>query len=219
MHLSSPVTAVVQASGANPNGHQELSATEFTAVLRVIANECESQSVRASVVRQVSPAPVLCPRPDSLVRLIPLMGTFDPVQEAPGSVWINDDAWTFLDFAAFDGADFAYAVYRCLLHTAPSKRQVAAVESGSLEKRLMLLLSVDRKARRVVGGGRLINLGATRLLYRAYRTARKLKLGPIAELLRKYIGARARSLFEGQRDAIVQRRWMLRLLSTLSVRR
>lgn len=215
MFPSSPATTAADVLQADSG--QRLSSAQFVATLRMLSNEAESRSVRTHAVRQVNPAPILCPRPDSYVRFMPLTPTAAPVLNG-GSIWIGDDTWTFLDFAAFDGADFAYAACRCLLHGAPSKKQIAAVASGSPEQRLMLLLAVDRKARRRVGGGKLINLDGTRALYAAYRTSRKLKLVPVALFLSRCLAWRARTLFSRQRDLIVQRRWMLIQLGILSSR-
>jgi hypothetical protein len=218
MSNSLSVTTAKSTTDIEPSGDTMLAAPDFVAGLRAIANESEARSVRTAAIRQVIPAPALCPRPDSPVRFLPLIGTTAPFGQ-PGSLWTGDGTWTFVDFAAFEGADFAYAVHRCLLHRAPSKRRVAAVEGGSRDARLMLLLSADRKARRMANGGRLVNLDGTRALYLAYRAARKLKLRPLAVLLRKGIAARAGALFERQRDAIVQRRGMLMLLGVMSDRR
>jgi len=150
---------------------------------------------------------------------MPLVGIgASPIAEGFSPIWTGDKNWTFVDFASFEGADFAYAVYRSLLNRGPSKKQIRVAESGSIEDRFLLLLAADRKSRSVGGPGRLANLAGSRMLYSASRTARKLRLAPLVALLRTLLAARAESLFVRNRDALVQRRLILGVLNLLSRR-
>jgi len=209
----------IATSGDEPEASQKLTADKFTVVLRQIISHDATASVAARAVRQVLPPPVLCPRPDSPVRYMPLAGIgASPIVEGLLPIWKGDKNWTFVDFASFEGADFAYAVYRSLLNRGPSKKQIRIAESESVEDRFLLLLAADHKSRSVGGPGRLVNLAGSRMLYSTLRTARKLKFAPLVALLRMLLAARAESLFLRNRDALVQRRLILGVLNLLSRR-
>ena len=191
----------------------------FKAVLHRFGQEVEAESPPATVVREVVPPPVLCPSSDSLLRFMPLVrNSTSPLTEGLGRGWEGDKYWTYVDFASFEGAEFAYAVCRSLLHRSPSKKQIRIAESGSTAARLMLVLAADRKARRNDGPGNLANLSGTRMLYLAFRTARKLKLAPLTAILQMLINVRARRLLEINRDMLVQRRLSLTIIDLLSGR-
>jgi len=192
---------------------------DFATVLHQLAKEVGRESSPAFSVREISPPPILCPHADSPVRFMPLdKKCSGSTVEGLSRIWTGDQHWTFVDFASFQGEDFAYAVYRALLHRVPSKRLIRAAESWSPEERFLILLEADRKARSVGGLGKLVGLSGSRKLYRALRTSQKLKIKPLSSMLRMLINARARRLFASKRDVLTQRQLILSALNLLSRR-
>jgi hypothetical protein len=187
----------------------------FKAVLHGLADKIWAEAASIPVVREIDAPPVLCPRANSPVRFLPLeaQGT-SPIAREPGSIWDLDTPWTFVDFAVFEGADFAYAVCRSLLYRIPSKRQIQL--AASIEGRLFLLLEAHRKSHRIPEVRRLAGLYGSKMLYWAFRACRKMKLAPLAAMLRAAIHSCARNLHRSKQDMIVQRRLLLRILNGLS---
>lgn len=164
--------------------------------------------------RDVMPPPVLCPGPDSPVRFLPLI---DKTIQAGALRGLDGKRWRFVDLAAFEGADFAYAVCRSLPHRLPTGREIAAAES--IEGRFRLLLAADFEARRANGPAHLVGLGSAKRLYRVLCALETLRLRPLAAAVRRMIDARARRTFAKKHDRIAARRQRLAALARPPARR
>ena len=151
--------------------------------------------------RDVMPPPVLCPGCDSPVRFLPLIGKAPPAGAPRGP---DRKGWRFVNLAAFDGVDFAYAVCRSLLHRLPTKREIGVADS--IEGRFRLLLAADFEARRTNGPGRITGLDSAKRLYRMLRILETLQLRPLASAVRRMIDARARRMFAKRHERIAARR-------------
>ena len=169
---------------------------QFVAALQRISVDLKVDRTSSPQVREVTPPPVLCPGPDSLVRFLPLVDKT-----------MLRKRWRFVDLAAFEGADFAYAVRRSLLHRSPTERDIEA--ASSIEGRFRLLLEADFEARRVNGPGRLIGLSPARRLHRVLRSLETLRLRPLAAVVRMLLDRRARHAFAKHHDRIAVRRQLL----------
>lgn len=201
-----------------PHGNlQPIEPDKFRTLLRSLAQRANVEAAVMPRAKIVSPPPVLCPNADSLVRFLPLAGC-GGWQIAPGlgPLIAGDRRWSFVDFAAFEKADFAYALCRSLLHRLPTNKQLQSVGPGTPEAHLLLLLQVDKKARGTGSPDQLIGLRGSRMLYRLLRTAKKLKLKALASTLTQILAFRARRLFSKNREVIVQRRIALAVLDRLS---
>jgi hypothetical protein len=174
---------------------------QFVAALKRISADLKADQISAPQARDVMPPPVLCPGPDSLVRFLPL------VDDKPS----GGRRWRFVHLAAFEGADFSYAVCRSLLHRLPTEREIEAAKS--IEGRFRLLLAADFEARQVNGPGRLAGLSAAKRLCRILRTLEKLRLYPLAAAVRRLLDKRARKVFAKHRDRIAARRQQLASLA------
>ena len=179
---------------------------QFVAALQRISADLKADRTSLPQVRDVTPPPVLCPGPDSLVRFLPLIDkTALPRARA---LWrLDGKRWRFADLAAFEGADFAYAVRRSLLHRLPTERDIEA--AGSIEGRFRLLLEADFEARQLNGPGRLIGLSPAKRLYRVLRALEMLRLRPLAAAVRTLLDRRARRAFAKHHDRIAVRRQLL----------
>jgi len=175
------------------------------AVLRRLSADLDADRTSVPQMRDVMPPPVLCPSADSPVRFLPL------IDKAPPAGAPDRKRWRFVNLAAFEGVDFAYAVCRSLLHRLPTKREIAAADST--EGRFLLLLAADFEARRTNGPGRLAGLGSAKRLYRMLRTLETLRLRPLASAVCRMIDARARRMFAKRRDRIAARRQRLAVLT------
>ena len=149
------------------------------------------------------PPPVLCPAPDSPVRFLPLIDK-TALPGAGALRRLDGKRWRFVDLAAFEGADFAYAVRRSLLHGLPTERHIEA--ASSIEGRFRLLLETDFDARQLNGPGRLIGLSQAKRLYRVLRALEMLRLRPLAAVVRALLDRRALRTFAKHRDRIATRR-------------
>ena len=162
------------------------------------------------------PPPVLCLGPDSRVRFLPLIDK--TVLPGAGALRrLDGKRWRFVDLAAFEGADFAYAVRRSLLHRLPTERDIEA--ASSIEGRFRLLLEVDFEARQLNGPGRLSGLSPAKRLYRLLRALEMLRLRPLAAVVRTLLDRRARRTFAKHRDRIAARRRRLAAIAPSRDRR
>ena len=168
---------------------------QFVAALQRLSADLEADAASVPHARDVMPPPVLCPGPDSLVCFLPLIDG----KPLPGG-----KRWRFADLAAFEDADFAYAVRRSLLHQLPTEGQIDAARS--IEGRFRLLLEADFEARQVNGPGRLAGLTAAKRLYRILRALEGLRLHPFAAAVRRLLDKRARKMFAKHQDRIAARR-------------
>jgi hypothetical protein len=175
---------------------------QFVAALQRLSADLDAGRTSVPQARDVMPPPVLCPAPDSLVRFLPLVDG----KSSPGG-----KRWRFADLAAFEGADFAYAVRRSLLHQLPTEEQIAAARV--IEGRFRLLLAADFEARRSNGPGRLAGLSSAKRLYRVLRALEGLGLRPLAAVARGLLDRRARRIFAKQQDRIARRRQALTSLA------
>jgi len=179
---------------------------QFVAALQRISADLKADQTSLPRVRDVMPPPVLCPGPDSPVRFLPLID-MTALPGAGALRRLDGKRWRFVDLAAFEGADFAYAVRRSLLHRLPTERDIEA--ASSIEGRFRLLLEVDFEARRLNGPGRLIGLSPAKRLYRVLRALETLRLRPLAAAVHALLDRRARRAFAKHRDRIAA--WRRRL--------
>ena len=161
-------------------------------------------------VRDVMPPPVLCPGPDSPVRFLPLIDT--TTRPGAGALRrLDGKRWRFVDLAAFEGADFAYAVRRSLLHRLPTERDIEA--ASAIEGRFRLLLEVDFEARRLNGPGRRSASPRQSGSIACCAPLETLRLRPLAATVRVLLDRRARRAFTKHRDRIAARRRLLAALA------
>jgi hypothetical protein len=179
---------------------------QFVAALQRISADLKADGTSLPQLRDVTPPPVLCPGPDSLVRFLPIIDR-TTLPRARALSRLDGRRWRFVDLAAFAGADFAYAVRRSLLHQLPTERDIEAARS--IEGRFRLLLEVDFEARQLDGPGRLIGLSPARRLYRMLRALEMLRLRPLAAAVRMLLDRRARRAFANHHDRIVERRQLM----------
>jgi hypothetical protein len=185
-------------------------AARIAAALRPLSAELDADRISVPQAREVVPPPVLCPGPDSLVRFLPLLDKTGQPQAGPLRR-LDGKSWRFVDLAAFEGADFAYAVCRSLLHRLPSERELEAAQST--EGRFHLLLAADFEARDSDGPGRLVGLASTKRLYRRLRALETLRLWPLATVVRIVLDARARRTAAKHRERIEARRKLMASLA------
>jgi hypothetical protein len=183
---------------------------QFVATLQRISADLKADRISLPRVRDVMPPPVLCPRPDSPVRFLPLVDKI-ALPQAGTLRRLDGRRWRFVDLAAFEGADFAYAACRSLLHRLPTEREIEAAHS--IEGRFRLLLAADFEARQGNGPGRLAGLSGAKRLYRVLRALEGLRLRPLAAAVQMLLDGRARRAFAKYQDRIAERR---RLLATLA---
>jgi hypothetical protein len=179
---------------------------DFVAALQRISADLKADRTCLPQVRDVSPPPVLCPGTDSLVRFLPLIDK-TTLPHAGALQRLDGKSWRFVDLAAFEGADFAYAVSRSLLHRLPTEHEIEMAQSA--EGRFRLLLAVDCEARRLNGPGRLIGLSPAKRLYRVLRSLEMLRLRPLAAAVHMLLDRRARRTFAKHHDRIAARRQLL----------
>jgi len=205
---------------AEPRGGSRDNAGVFRSTLASLSNLVASHAPSFTSAREIEPPPVLCPKADSLVRLLPLgRATYDLRRNGRKLNWIrNPMESTLVDFLAFEGEDFAYAVSRSLLFRAPRRKELLIARTGTFTARLLLLLETDRKARRSPGLGRLRGVPLIRLLHRIWRLARIVKVRPLAKLLKRTIQWRVRRVHVHYRRAIDERRLLLFALDAASRR-
>src|SRR5262245_24424271 len=103
-------------------------AAQFVAALRRISVDLDADRTSVPQARSAVPPPVLCPDADSPVRFLPLIER-TMLPQAGALQRLDGKSWRFVDLAAFEGTDFAYAVCRSLLHRLPTGREIEAANS------------------------------------------------------------------------------------------
>lgn len=195
-----------------------LEASDFISTLRRLADTAGITLRESTKPHEIVPAPILCPDPASAVRLLPLKGTKQSRNDGYLGRMLPLDGknWTFVDFFAFEGEEFSYAVLRSLLFRVPTKKQIQIGVAGTTAEKVFLVLETDYRARKIGGPGRFTDLFLTRVVYRIWRAAQKLKLPVPNSAFRRFIERSARICHEANRSRVEERRMLLNALTVLS---
>jgi hypothetical protein len=216
-HAGAPIEGFAGNLAAMPPSGDALNAADFISTIRRLHELCGFTCSVSASPREITPAPILCPNATSAVRFLPLRGANhnEDLKRLGRMLPLGGKNWTFVDFFAFEGEEFSYAVFRSLLHRAPNNREVQ-IGIGNVVDKLFLVLDADYRARKTGGLGRFKDFPRARALYRLWRVFQKYKLGIPAAGVRRLIERTAQTAYRKNRRALNERRLLLKALTSLS---